>query len=120
MNSYEKYHYQVFECAPNYPASMHKISYYIAWLYQQGKSANTIVTYLSGLSYHHKSNAMQDPVQFFTIQKMLKGVQNLSNRPDLRLPITPAILNRLVLCLKHVTPNKYNSSNRDFLQLCLI
>ncbi|KAL5021808.1 hypothetical protein ScPMuIL_000963 [Solemya velum] len=58
------------------------------------------------LTSYHRMMGFEDPTQCFLIKKILKGVQNLSAGPDMRLPITPSILDQLISGLEHTSPNK--------------
>lgn len=83
------------------------ILYFVAWLHDQKKSLNTISTYLAGISYHNWIREIPDPTQFFIIKKLIKGEQRLSGTPDVRLPITPNILHKLVKSLHFTVSGKY-------------
>ncbi|XP_033760621.1 uncharacterized protein LOC117342549 [Pecten maximus] len=108
INSYNKFHLHLTGMSSSFPAPVAKVVQYISWLYQNGKSANTIHTYLAGLASQHKMKGFEDPTQCFLIKKILKGVQNLSAGPDMRLPITPSILEQLISALQHTSPNYYD------------
>lgn len=109
INSYHKFHLHVTGTSPVFPVPVDKLVQYISWLYQNGKSANTIITYVAGLTSYHRMMGFEDPTQCFLIKKILKGVQNLSAGPDMRLPITPSILDQLISGLEHTSPNRYDN-----------
>ncbi|XP_062586591.1 uncharacterized protein LOC134248181 isoform X3 [Saccostrea cucullata] len=108
LNAYHKFFWKNFSSSPTFPAQLNHIMSFIAWLYQHKKSYNTINTYIAGISYYHKIHGLSDPTQFFVIKKLLKGAQHLSNAPDIRLPITPHILVKIVHALKHTVSGKFN------------
>lgn len=62
----------------------------------------------AGLSYYHPLNGYTDSTQFFIIKKLIKGAQQLSSTPGIRLPITPQILRKLVQAVKYTVSTKYN------------
>ncbi|XP_078322501.1 uncharacterized protein LOC111113080 isoform X1 [Crassostrea virginica] len=108
MSVFQKYHQCTFSTSPKFPTTVSQVIYFVAWLHQQGKSYNTINTYLAGLSYYHQVNAFTDPTQFFVVKRLIKGVQHLSSKPDIRLPITPQILQQLVEALKYTVSGRFN------------
>ncbi|XP_061178924.1 uncharacterized protein LOC133187541 [Saccostrea echinata] len=108
LNAYHKFFRANFSTSPTFPSQLNHIMSFIAWLYQHKKSYNTINTYVAGISYYHKIHGLSDPTQFFVIKKLLKGAQHLSNAPDIRLPITPHILFKLVHALKHTVAGKFS------------
>lgn len=108
MISYNRFHLQMFGSEFKFPLTVAKVVNYIAWLYDQKKSPNTISTYLAGLAHGQKMQGYADPLQCFLIKKVLKGVYNLSASPDVRLPITPAILKKLMIALCHTAPNRFD------------
>lgn len=105
MSVFQKFHRKIFKTSPEFPI---KVTYYVSWLHKEGKSHNTINTYVAGLSYYHRLNGFTDPTQFFIIKKLIKGAQQLSSTPDIRLPITPQILHKLVQAVKYTVSGKYN------------
>ena len=57
---------------------------------------------MSALAYVHKLGGMPDPAQHFIIKKLLGGNHKLSDKPDTRLLICPAVLCEIVdstLCI---------------------
>ena len=76
--------------------SLENLIHYVAHLSAQKKSYNTIATYIKGISYYLKLRNKQDFTSSFIIKKMLDGAKNKSQRPDIRTPITPSILVKLV------------------------
>ncbi|XP_074657153.1 uncharacterized protein LOC141910317 [Tubulanus polymorphus] len=63
-------------------------------------SSPSIFSYISAISFYHKSARLPDPTASFFIRKILKGVANsIPSSPDARLPITIDILTRLVAAI---------------------
>ncbi|XP_074645879.1 uncharacterized protein LOC141902138 [Tubulanus polymorphus] len=68
------------------------ISQFIAHLFLSGYSSPSIFSYISAISFYHKSARLPE--------KLLKGVANsIPSSPDARLPITIDILTRLVAAI---------------------
>ena len=90
-----------------FPTPGERIIEYITHACNVNVSYNTIVSRLSAVSYIHKLANFTDPIQQFAIQKMLVGAKKLLAAPDMRLPITREILDRLVEAAGHTTQAKY-------------
>lgn len=108
MSVFQKFHRKIFKTSPEFPINVTQVIYFVSWLHKEGKSHNTINSYVAGLSYYHRLNSFTDPTQFFIIKKLIKGAQQLSSTPDIRLPITPQILHKLVQAVKYTVSGKYN------------
>ena len=79
------------------PISRSQLIAFIAHLSISGKQASTIVVYISGLAFLHKSKGFPDPSDCFIIRKMLEGCRRDRPRvPDFRHPITHDILKHAV------------------------
>lgn len=102
----KKYFIKICHSSSVYPSSVMHILYFVAWLHDQKKSHNTISTHLAGISYHHRIRELPDPTKFFITKKPIKGAQRLSGTPDVRLPITPNILHKLVKSLHFTVSRK--------------
>ena len=93
-----------------WPAPIYDIVCFIAELYQNGLSHSTISCYLSGVSFYHKINNLEDNSQKFVVRKMLEGMKrSVGRKPDSRLPITKVLLKRIILCLPCVCNSFYES-----------
>lgn len=90
------------------PLSVSCIISYIAWLHQNGKKPSIITTYVAGISYLHQLQGCPNPASNFLVQKIIKGAQNISGKPDMRMPITPSILQRMVAALPNVGTNLHD------------
>ena len=84
-----------------------KIALFIAYLFEEGKSPNTISTYLAALSYYLKFKGKPDITNNFIINKLVNGDKRLAAGPDIRRPITVTVLGHLLQALAHVTNAYY-------------
>ena len=83
-----------------WPAAIYDIVCFIAELYQNGLSHSTISCYLSGVSFYHKINNLEDNSQKIVVRKMLEGITpSVGRKPDSRLPITKDVLKRKLFCV---------------------
>ncbi|XP_055998375.1 uncharacterized protein LOC125674321 isoform X2 [Ostrea edulis] len=89
------------------PLSTSLVALFVAHLFSDSFSPRSISTYLSALAYVHKVLNYQDPTQAFVIQKLVAGAYRLGNTFDIRLPITPHILNNLLSCIPQVIHEEY-------------
>lgn len=74
-----------------------------------GKSASTIRTVISGLNYVNQVLGYCDITKNFIVQKTLAGIQNITPRRDIRVPITQDILLKLCNSLPLVVNDNYKS-----------
>ena len=72
-------------------------------------SANTAKSYISAVGFKCKISGCSDVTQNFIVHKVLEGMKRLKNRADTRLPITPAILQRIVSILPGICFNMYEN-----------
>ena len=72
------------------------LALFVAYLYQHNYASSTVQSYLSAIGYLHKLAGFPDPSKSFLMVQILKGYGKVGARQDSRLPITPAILNRLM------------------------
>ena len=96
--------YPAKECLP---ASVNDILLFIAHCFQLLFAASTVTTYCSALSYVHKINNWQDPLQTFIIKKCLQGYHKLKPSCDVRLPITPEILSKIIQSLPYTCQSHF-------------
>ena len=95
--------------SPCWPPLLSHITDFIAYLSLLSYSPCTISTYISAISFKCKVSGMDDPTQRFVVRKMLSGIHRVDKRTDPRRPITPSILNRVILALPFVCFSKYES-----------
>ena len=87
--------------------TVEKIVLFTAYLFEEGKSPNTISTYLAALSYYLKFKGKPDITNNFIINKLVNGDKRLAAGPDIRRPITVTVLGHLLQALAHVTKAYY-------------
>jgi hypothetical protein len=87
--------------------TVEKIVLFIVYLFEEGKSPNTISTYLAALSYYLKFKGKPDITNNFIIKKLVNGDKCLAAGPDIRLPLTVTVLGHLLQALAHVTKAYY-------------
>ena len=69
---------------------------FIAYLFNKGYASSTVTTYVSALAYIHKLNGLSDPSKSFLIVQLIRGYRKKVRKVDVRLPITRAILHKLI------------------------
>lgn len=80
---------------------------FIVWLFNAGYAPATIATTISPLSFVHKMLGLPDPTDSFLVKKMLMGATKLRKQDDIRLPIMPHILEKLVSITDSVIVENY-------------
>ena len=90
------------------PASMYTIALYISHLYKLGRQYSTIRSCVSALSFVHKLAGYEDPTTSFLVTKTLQGIANTLPARLSRLPITKAILEKILGNIKYCTQNHYD------------
>ena len=96
VTSYADFSKANFPTSPIFPAPTGVLAAFIAQLNTEHYALTTLLTYMSALSYVHKQAGMPDPAQHFIIKKLLAGTHKLSDKPDTRLPISSAVLYKIV------------------------
>ena len=91
---------------PCWPINEYQVISFISWLSLKGMSPSSISSYISALAFVHKINGWNDPTDSFLVRKLKEGKKKKNSRVDSRLPISPAILARLV----HLLPSMCNST----------
>ena len=89
------------------PVSVNNLALFISYLSARKFASSTISTYVSALGYVHKLANFPDPTKNFLVQKILAAHSKLYSAPDVRLPITRGVLQRLVLALNHTNSSAY-------------
>ena len=90
------------------PTSIDALTYFISYMHRDGMAASTICTYTYVIGYVNRLAGHPNPNQTFLIKKLLASVTQSTHQPDSRLPVTPAILNKLVELLTFAAPVCYN------------
>ena len=81
--------------------------WFIAHLFAGGAAPASIISVVAALSYFNKVNGFADPAKNFVVAKALAGARGMRSRFDIRLPVTGAILGRLVHALPIVFSCRY-------------
>lgn len=95
---------------PMFPMSSAKLSYFIAYMYNNKYSANTVSTYCSSIQSLHKLMEIPEPGLSFVNKKLLLGVQKSRGTVDKRLPITRNILHKLIQTIPKTFKQKYTQA----------
>lgn len=99
-----------FKNMPLFPSTQDMVSQFVASLFVDNLSPSTIASYISAISFAHKCRDAPDPTSSFVIKKILKGIQNTKGKLDSRLPITGAILIKILNATSHVVSNRFHQS----------
>ena len=91
------------------PISIPVILLFVAYLHGAKYSPASITSILSAVSYFHKINMLPDPVNSFVVNKAIAGARSIATVADVRLPITPVILNKLLAATRHVFSSAYKA-----------
>ena len=89
------------------PISVSLLLWFIAHLFAGGAAPASIISVVAALSYFNKVNGFADPAKNFVVAKALAGARGMRSRFDIRLPVTGAILGRLVHALPIVFSCRY-------------
>lgn len=90
-----------------WPAPVSHIIFFISCCFEKGYAATTISTYISGISFFHKTNSWQDPTELFIVRKLIEGCRRSRLTHDNRAPITLSILTKVVSALPSVCFSRY-------------
>ena len=93
----------------NLPVSNANLILFLADLFEKGNAASTIATYNSAIGYVHKLLNLPDPSTSFIVKQILKGSAKLRPSKECRLPITKALLHRMILELLKEQPGFYRA-----------
>ena len=81
----------------------------MAHLHYKGYAASIITSYNSALGYSHKLHNFSDPTSSFFISKLLQGIRKKNPSSDARMPITIAVLQKLVSALNNLQLSEYKT-----------
>lgn len=90
-----------------FPTSTALLASFIASLFEEGYAASTITTYSASLSAIHKFADWPDPAKSFLVKKLIAGAEKCRGKQDRRLPITLAILRKILHILPSITATGY-------------
>ena len=65
----------------------------VANLLELRLSPSSLLSIMSAVSYFHKANNLLDPTNAFLVTKAVAGARNNAPCFDIRLPVTPSVLN---------------------------
>ncbi|XP_062570433.1 uncharacterized protein LOC134232478 isoform X2 [Saccostrea cucullata] len=105
--AYEEFLEVHFPGTVTFPIHVEHLVLFISNCYQKGLAPQTVCTYLSALAHFSKMKGHVDPTQNFVIKRTIQGFQKLKSRADVRMPITPSILQKLVNSLYLCTSSFY-------------
>ena len=91
------------------PVAVSTLLLFVAHLHELRYSPASIQSIMSAVSYFHKAHNLFDPTRAFLISKAIIGARNLSQSVDIRLPVTPSVLSKLVASTYHVFVSPYKS-----------
>ena len=91
------------------PVAVSTLLLFVAHLHELRYSPASIQSIMSAVSYFHKAHNLSDPTRAFLISKAIIGARNLSQSVDIRLPVTPSVLSKLVASTYHVFVSPYKS-----------
>lgn len=97
-----------FALAISFPVEPITLGLFLSHLHAQNYACSTMETYMSAIAYIHKLHGHPDPTTHFLVKKALLGARKLSTRSDVRLPITPPLLVKLISALAHCTKVLYD------------
>ena len=81
------------------PANSLEITRFISFLSITKKAPSTIAAYVCAVSNWHKIQGWSDPCTAFMVKTTIKGASRDTGAPDVRLPITPTLLKKLIAAL---------------------
>ena len=91
------------------PVAVSTLLLSVAHLHELCYSPASIQYIMSAVSYFHKAHNLSDHTRAFLVSKAIIGARNLSQSVDIRLPVTPSVLSKLVASTYHVFVSPYKS-----------
>ena len=92
-----------------WPSPVEHVALFISYCFETGYSPSTIATYVSGISFYHKTHNLEDPTAVFIVKKLLEGFRRKRQRRDVRAPIIEAILQKICSVLSDICFSTYES-----------
>ena len=92
------------------PFPIYQIVEYIAFLSQNDYAFQTVNSHVAALSYYNKINGFIDNTQTFLVKQLLKGLNKSQKRKDNRMPITIALLAKILPNLSHICSSYYEAT----------
>lgn len=100
---------QLYDLYEIWPVPVDQLQLFLGYLSISGISASTMQTYLSGISYEHKSNMINDTTRVFIVQKILEGFKREKHVKDVRKPITVVILKDILVSLQFICTSHFET-----------
>ncbi len=91
------------------PANPGHVALFVTFLFHSGLSASTIRSKLSAISFIHRLFSVPDPAVHIIVSKVMTGVNRLVPASDARIPVSLAILEKMILTLPKLHLSKYLS-----------
>ena len=76
-------------------------------MFTENYASSTIISTVSALSFVHKLMGMQDPGDNFLVKRVLQGCKKSRFSTDIRLPITPIILEQILAASTKTISDKF-------------
>ena len=93
----------------SWPTPVDPVILFLAYCFEKGRSANTIVTYVAGINFKNKALGDLKVKESFVVSKILQGCKKELAMKDSRAPITLQNLKKITDSLHYVC---YNPSER--------
>lgn len=93
-----------------WPPDVSDVINFVSYLSLTGFAVSSIRAYVSAIAYKCRISGLLDPTQNFLVSKLLQGLNRTRRSKDVRLPITPSILVRVLLSLPRVCKTLYEAS----------
>jgi hypothetical protein len=107
---YDEFLQSYFPGSCPFPLEVGHLVLFISYCYTKLLAPQTVTTYISVLGHFNKLEGYEDTTQVFVVRRTLQGFKNLKGTPDIRLPIMPSILRKLVKSLPICTSSFYQRS----------
>ena len=104
---FEEFLSKYFPGSTSVPVTSEQVVLFISYCYQKELAPQTVATYMSAIAHFNKVKGLPDPTQGFIVKRAMQGFQKTKFRSDLKLPITPSILRKLIESLPHCTNSFY-------------
>lgn len=106
FQSYKQFVQFYFSNESHFSPSLQHLPAFIAHCYLTGSVASTVRTWILVLNFIFQLGNFAEITKHFIIKIFLQGFQKVKPSLDFRFPITPHILNSLLLALEH-TPSSF-------------
>ena len=92
----------------SFPLSEIEIANFIAYLFELNYAPGTITSTISAMAFVHKMMNVEDPSDSFFVKKLMQGCRKTkASAKDGRLPITPSILDKILIASLTTISNQY-------------